>query len=260
MDNEYGDHPVDIDTIASALEVDDHVSQEDLLRAIFQSNIVPEAERDIFERLPSNSLRLSRLREAYRKKQSSQAIQYLNTRSKIKINTNLQIPSDGDFLLWRLKEHCLDYILAVSGFIGFWAATPNVAVDHNYVLTLDFAKPYRDYKGKYGKLGFDPKSRMLYIGKCKNDDVWLAMAPWAFIDGADEGVPPGHVTGDTRLSQSHYRMVIMFFAYLLKSIPDRGFTCHDPYGVSLDESEPGFGIHTNIMYMSLSQGTCKMDT
>lgn len=36
---------------------------------------------------------------------------------------------------------------------------------------------------------------MLYIGKCKNDDVWLAMAPWEFIDGGDEGAAAGHVTG-----------------------------------------------------------------
>ena len=36
--------PLDIDNIASAMEVDDPVAQEDLLRAIFQANVVPEAD------------------------------------------------------------------------------------------------------------------------------------------------------------------------------------------------------------------------
>ena len=238
---------MDINSIASALEVDDHVSQEELLQAIFQSNVVPEAERDTYERLQPHCLRLSRLREAYCKKQSSQAIHYLTTRNKIKIDADLHVPSDDDHLLWRLNDHCLDYILVVSGFIGFWAATPNVPVDHNYVLTLDLSKPYRDYKGKYGKLGFDPKGRMLYIGKCKNDDVWLALAPWEFIDSIDEGPPAGHVTGDTRLSKKHYHMMIMFLAFMLESISDRGFTCNDPYGVSLDDPDADVGIYTNIM-------------
>lgn len=252
IDTDFGNHPVDIDAIASALEVDDHISQEELLQALFQSNVVPEAERDNYERLPTHSLRLSRLREAYRKKQSSQAIQYLGMRNKIKIDSDLHIPSDDDHLLWRLNDHSLDYILVVSGHVGFWAATPNVPVDHNFVLSLDLSQPYRDYKGKYGKLGFDPKGRMLYIGKCKNDDVWLAMAPWEFIDGGDEGCPAGHVTGDTRLSKRHYRMIVMFFAYHLESISDRGFTCHNPYGASLDDPDSDFGIHTNIMYVYLS--------
>ena len=62
---DFGNHLVDIDAITSALEVDDHVSQEELLQALFQSNIIPEAEWDNYEHLPTHSLHLSRLREAY---------------------------------------------------------------------------------------------------------------------------------------------------------------------------------------------------
>lgn len=142
IDADFGDCPIDIDSIASALEVDDHVSQEELLQALFQSTVVPKGEWDNYERLSMRTLHLSQLQEAYRRKQSSQAIQYLGTRNKIKIDSDLKIPSDNDHLLWRLKDHCLDYILMVSGHIGFWAVTLNMPVDHNYVLSLDLSKLY----------------------------------------------------------------------------------------------------------------------
>jgi len=142
--------------------------------------------------------------------------------------------------------------MTVSASIGLWAATPNINVDHNYVFNLDLTKPYRDFKGKYGKLGFDPKGRILFIGKSRNDDVWLAMAPWSFFDDSADNMPAGHVTGDARLSTKHYRMLVMFFAYLLSQLPDRGFTCIDKYGIHLSDSDPCFFIYTNILYVSFS--------
>jgi hypothetical protein len=231
------------------LEVDDPIGQDELLQALFQSNVVPEAERDTFERLSPSSLHLSRLREAFRKKQSLQAIHYLSQRNKIKVDADLQVDPEDEHLLWRLKEHRLDYLLTVSSSIGLWAATPNTSVDPNFALNLDFKQPYRDFKGKYGKLGFDPKGRFLYIGKFRNDDVWLAMAPWSYIDGMANDVPAGHVTGDTRMTAAHYRMMVMFFAHVLSKIPDRPFTCDSPYGVSLTDARAHFTLYTNIWYV-----------
>lgn len=63
-------------------------------------------------------------------------------------------------------------------------------------MSMDLNKPYYDFKGKYGKLGYDPKERFLdfkkkyekleydpkgrflYLGKSRNNNIWLAMAPW----------------------------------------------------------------------------------
>jgi hypothetical protein len=249
-DDDLRDQPLDVDHIASALEADDPVTQEELLRAIFQANVIPEAERDSFERLKPVSLRLSRLRDAYMKKQYMQAIQFLDNRTKIKVDSDLQVDPNDDRLLWSLNDHRLDYLLTVSSSIGLWAATPRIQSDHNFALNLDFHQPYRNFKGKYGKLGFDPKERMLYIGRSKNDEVWLAMAPWTFLDGMADDVPPGHLTGDTRMSTPHYRMLVMFFAYILSSLEDRPFTCDDPYGPSVFNSNPNLSLYTNIMYVS----------
>lgn len=252
LDGDATDRPVDIDAIVAALEVDDACAQDDVLRTIFQSSIIPEGERDPYESLPFHSLRLSRLKEMFVKKQASQAINYLNLRCKIKIDDDMQFRSNHPSLFWDLREHRLDFLLTVSASIGLWAATPNVNVDHNYNFALDLKKPYRDFKGKYGKLGFDPKGRILFIGKSRNDDVWLAMAPWSFFDDSTDNMPAGHVTGDTRLSAKHYRMLVMFFAHLLSQLPDRGFTCIDKYGVHLSDPDPLFFVFTNIMYVLFS--------
>ena len=247
LDGNANEHPFDINAIASALEVEDGYTQDDLLRVLFQGGIVPERERDIFESLPVHSIQLSRLKDIYQKKQVSKAINQLNSRSKIKIDRDMQIPYDDKNIYWDLREHRLDYILTVSAEIGLWAATPNINTDHNYALTMDFKKPYRDFKGKYGKLGFDPKGKLLYLGRSQNDDVWLAMAPLTFFEESGESVPPGHVTGDTRLSTKHYRMIVMFFAHLLSNLAARGFTCIDTYGISLTDTDPCWFIHTNIL-------------
>lgn len=238
---------MDINCIASALEVDDGYSQDDVLRDLFQGGIVPEKERDHFESLPVQAIQLSHLKDIYMKKQTSKAIHLLNIRSKIKIDRDMQILSDDKNIFWGLREHRLDYLLTVSAEIGLWAATTNLTVDHNYVLSIDLNKPYRDFRGKYGKLGFDPKGRFLFLGKSRNDDMWLAMAPWSFFEDSGEQIPAGHVTGDTQLTTKHYRMTIMFIAHLLSHLHDRGFTCTDTYGISLTEGDPCFFIHMNIL-------------
>lgn len=113
----------------------------------------------------------------------------------------------------------------MSASIGLWAATPNLDADHNYVFNMDLSKLYRDFKGKYEKLGSDPKGRFLFLGKSRNDDVWLAMAPWTFFEDSSDHLAAGHITGDTRLSTKHYRMIVMFMAHVLTRLADRAFTC-----------------------------------
>ena len=227
--------------------MDDAYTQDDVLRDLFQGGIVPENEQDQFESLPLRNIRLSRLKDIYTNKQLSEAIRYLDYRCKIKIDPDMQVPFDDKDIFWGLREHRLDFLLTVSASIGLWAATPNVLVDHNYMFNLDFGKPYRDFKGKYGKIGFDPKGRFLFLGKSRNDDVWLARAPLSFFGNTSEDLAAGHVTGDTRLATKHYRMLVMFFAHILSRLADRAFTCINMYGISLTDANPCFFIHTNIL-------------
>ena len=242
-------HPLDLDDIPSSFQVDDHLSQDELLQAIFQPSIIPERERDSYEKLTPNSIHLSRLKDTYEKKQAYSAIQSLHQRLKIKVDSNLRCLLEDDNLLWDVKVNRLDYILTVADKIGLWPILPRSTSDHTYTFNLDLSKPYRNFKAKYARLGFDPKASILFIGTCRNDDVWLALVPHTFSQGVGCDLPPGYVTGDTRLSTSHYRMVVMFLAAAMASIPDRGFTCHNKYGASLHGSNPDFSMHTNILYV-----------
>jgi len=242
---------LDLDEIPSSFQVDDHVSQDELLQAIFQPTIIPENERDPYEKLTPSLIRLSRLKDTYEKKQGHTAIRFLNQRLKIKVDSDLRCLLEDDNLLWGVKVNRLDYILTVADKPGLWPILPNSSSNHTYAFNLDLSKPYRDFKAKYARLGFDPKGSMLLIGTCRNDDVWLALVPHTFTQGISRDLPPGYVTGDTRLSTPHYRILVMFLAVAMASIPERGFTCHNLYAVDLHSSYSDIAIYTNILYVSL---------
>lgn len=241
--------PVDISVAPVGMESDYHVTQDELLMGIFQGSQAPIKERDLFENVPFASVRLSKMKDVFEKKQSLQAIRQLDSRSRIHLDSALTFRSDSNMLLWNMKQHHLDYLMTVSSVIGLWAAIPNVRSDHTFSFKLILDQPYRDYKDKYGKLGFDPKGRMLFIGQCRNDNVWLAFCPWATLDKVADDVEAGYCTGDTRLSTAHYRMIIMFLAKALCSLSDHGFTLAADYNTDLDSPKADFYLSTNIMYV-----------
>jgi hypothetical protein len=187
------------------------------------------------------------LKEIYEKKQAHSAIGFLNQRLKIKVDSNLRCLLEEDNLLWDVKVNRLDYILTVADKIGLWPILPRSTTDHTYTFNLDLSKPFKDFKAKYARLGFDPKGSMLYIGTSRNDDVWLGLVPHTFSQGVGRDLPTGYVTGDTRLCTSHYRMVVMFLATAMASIPDRGFTCLNSYGPNPRALHADISMYTNIM-------------
>jgi hypothetical protein len=67
-------------------------------------------------------------------------------------------------------------------------------------------------------LGFDPAGRMLYIGQCNNEDIFLAMAPNAFLNGYITPSPAGRSSGTSTMSARHYRQAIMMLVYFLAKI------------------------------------------
>lgn len=170
----------------------------------------------------------------------------LKKRCVVHIDDDYQISVDGEGLVFDLSVHHLDYLLTVSSSIGLWAAIPSVLADHNFTVTLDFKKPYRDFKGKYGKLGFDPAGRMLYCGRAVNgDDIFIGMCPIDLIEGRETPTEAGFSTGDTRLSTAQHRILIMLFASALKGIEN--YDCWDTYGISLEQGPAFFDDCTNIM-------------
>ncbi|KAH8982112.1 hypothetical protein EDB86DRAFT_3086416 [Lactarius hatsudake] len=101
------------------------------------------------------------------------------------------------------------------------------------MLELDLQQPLREFRGKRGMVGFDTEGKMLYIGRARNEDVFVAMALNTFIQCEEEPCGAGYNTGRPQLSQRHYRQVVMMFAHFLVKIPELSFAT--PHGRSVYE-------------------------
>lgn len=239
----------DLGAIAVGLAASDPISQFEQQAAMFQ-RIHTEAAGDIeqaYARLQTSRVALSALKDAYNGQTHVTPLKAMTAKSSLKIDDDLVHSPTVDRLLWKATTHFLDYLLAVSSKQGLWATLPNIAQDHNYNIQIDLNRHYQRFHGKHGKLGFDPGGSMLYLGKCRSDEVWIACASKDIISGACEPVAAGICTGSTQLSTRHYRMIIDFLATCLASIPGKSFICFRPYQVPLDTPSVNWEQYNNIM-------------
>ena len=113
-------------------------------------------------------------------------------------------------------------LVCVSRDIGLAVLIPSQRY-HSFTFNFDFKQLHRQFSAKFAKLGFDAKSSFLFIGKSNtHDDVFIAWAPIESLHGQEERVEVGLCTGKTTLNQVHYRMTIIFFAYVLEKLGRRG--------------------------------------
>ena len=105
----------------------------------------------------------------------------------------------------------------------------------------------RDFKCKYGCLGFDPAGRMLYLGQRDGEDIWLGMLPQSFLDSYDDNLPAAYSSGYTCLTARHYRQLVMIIASVLHRMHNQAFYCHDIYEIDLDGALPYFEKFTDVM-------------
>ena len=240
---------MDIDDVQAGLLVSDPLDQDDVQLGMYQGVTTGSAEEIPFETLRSQKIRLSRLRRYHEMNHEIKAQGLLTGRTAIDVDPEYIIKTSSGDVLCDMADNYLDYVCTVGNSIGLWAAIPNVAHDFTFVFTLDLSLPIREFPTKHGQIGFDTSGRMLFIGKSRSEDVFLALAPKTFIAGLDKECPAGSSSGDTRLSKAHYRCVAMAFAKGLSKLNNRGFTCVQPYQIELGGTNPMFANHTNILYV-----------
>lgn len=108
-------------------------------------------------------------------------------------------------------------------------------------------------------LGFDPAGRMLYIGQCNNEDIFLAMAPNAFLNGYITPSPAGRSSGTSTMSACHYRQAIMMLVYFLAKIQTKSFhIAGSVYEQDLDSATANFymitdALHDDYFYLNFEQ-------
>ncbi|KAG1720751.1 hypothetical protein EDB19DRAFT_1835830 [Suillus lakei] len=172
------------------------------------------------------------------RKDKAGAASFLLRRTNLRIDPQFTYATDDGKLLWDASRHFLDFVLVVSGAIGLDAFLPNTISDHTFTVTLDFRLQTRQFRPKFGKLGFDPTGSMMAIGNGGACELWLGFCPLvnmedlSVADGAPLLNEKKH--GDTRLSSRHFRMAVMFIAYALAKIPTMPIHLMHTYGTDED--------------------------
>ena len=224
----------------------DSLNPQELYEAIWRTD--GNTDQTAYNKLPCINVQLQSLQAAYETSNINKALSYLHRRCNIKIDEeqNCVDVSDPDYCFSADKSF-IDYYMVIGKNIGLEMFLPMVPIP-NFSVTLNLKVPYKEFRAKYAKLGFNPVDSMLYAGNCLAEDFWIAMAPNEFFSmdsGSTTKVMGANM--DTRLSTRHYRIVIAFLACALSKLQERGYYSYGPYDIDLDAAHPYFEDHTNIM-------------
>ena len=241
--------PTDISEIPEALAVDQDdipTPQSDLLKEIIGSTFfLPSAQE--FYNMNTKQLNLSKLRDLYERKDES-AVSLLSSRHEIHIDDSLLLKMGTGQICMNTRSSMIDYHLTVGNCLGFSPLLPNVLSDHQFCFDMNLKMPIKDFKCKNAMLGFDPAGRMLFLGRCRNEDVFLAMAPNEFLQGHYTPTRAGYSTGPTVMSRRHYRQIVMMIAHFLAKVEDLPYLNDQPvYNLILDSEHPDFKSITDVL-------------
>jgi hypothetical protein len=248
---QHAKNPTDISLVPDDLAAypGDALEQSAILTEIIGTRIRERSFEERFNNMPQNRLKLSALRSLYNAR-DKRAVNLLSTRHTVQIDEEFKVPLGTGQAKINTDQSMIDYRLTVANSIGFSALLPNAVSSINFCFTMDLQRPYTSFKGKHATLGFDPAGSMLYIGRRNDEDVFLAMAPDAFLRGETEPCPAGFTSGSPVMSKRHYRQMVMMLAHFLECIPHLAFAnTFSVYEQDLESSKPNFERITNILYV-----------
>ena len=228
--------PTDATLVPDALtsDADDCPGQEEVRKQMIGTGLADISQFDSQDR---QRVKLSQLKKVY-ERDNENALNMLTERWGVEIDESFRLRVGSGKVMMHTDETKLDYHLTVANCIGLSALLPNTTTSIQFTLEMDLKKPYREFKGKHGMVGFDTRARMLYIGKCMSEDVFLAMAPKKFISGKGEGCKAGHSTGSPLMSRRHSRMVRLMLLHFLTRTRHRSFcVTGDIYKHDIDKGE-----------------------
>ncbi|KAG1769738.1 hypothetical protein EV702DRAFT_1049616 [Suillus placidus] len=232
--------PFNLDEAPSGIESEDPLQQREVFDGIFLAREGQDDDGPTWEQTPICNMPLSAFERAFRRKDKAGAASFLLRRTNLRIDPQFTYAPDDGRLLWDASKHFLDFILVVSGAIGLDAFLPNTISDHTFTVTLDFRLQTRQFRPKFGKLGFDPTGSMMAVGNGGACELWLGFCPLTNIEDVSEADEAPLLNekkhGDTRLSTRHFRMATMFIAYALAKIPTLSFHLMHTYGTDEDFS------------------------
>lgn len=247
-------HPFDLSVIPENLEVDDPLPQSVAQDAVLSMQLgdVDESAR-FYAQTPTFST-LGSLRRIYERTDKAKASSLLSSRHRVQYDhSDYVTPSNSDNVRWSVDRHYIDMLVCVGRDIGLGAIIPNQVMNSLYSIQLNFRHRSKEFRAKHNRLGFDPTGCMLWIGNMpsSSDDIWIA---WAQENSDEED---NTIPSNTCLSEQHYRIGIMFFAFVLSKCGYRDVVVHNQYPDistldAVNEATNFLYVDSNIMTASIS--------
>jgi hypothetical protein len=197
--------PTDIAIVPEALQVDDGdeaTPQSRVMREIVGAKI-DLTSLDEFYKMTPKELKLSTL-ERFHTRRDKNALSLLASRHNVVVDEAFTLKMGAGQIRMDTTSSKIDYHLTVGNCLGLSPLLPNARSDPRFTFEMDVKGNIREFKGKHAMLGFDLAGRMLYIGKCRGEDVFLAMAPNEFLEGHYQPTRAGYSTGKSQMTRRHY--------------------------------------------------------
>ena len=235
LDDGDHDEPFDVTAVPRPLAAEDAPSQQEVEAAIYgHSDDQPIDHIMQFKSLRASSVSFNRLQHMKETSDRKGAMRLLSSRHRLEIDDEYKLdPTDRDTVV-ASGPHYLDFVMYIGARRGLDAVLPNVEVDGSWFMEFDTSMTMRLWpQGKSSKLPFDAHGRLLYIGKVRQEQVWISMVP-------NEWLQPDHpfnATGNwpvlrsrtTAMESDHASMVLMFIAKTFSDRRLQDFHCHDEY-------------------------------
>ena len=145
-----------------------------------------------------------------------------------------------------IDDHCIDFIQFVGRYIGLSAIIPNNNVDISWTFKMQLPSQAYNFKStKHGRLGFDPAGRMIFLGYCRQQTVWIAIVHESFFrPDLGDTAPPGTSSGH-HVTRNQFRKFCLYLAACMSHLAIGDIYCRDPFA---DPDIPGqFERSTNIL-------------
>lgn len=241
--------PTDIGTIPDLLAVDEDdtiTPQSDVMTEIIGTTLYLRTAEEFFKH-DARVLKLSRLKEFYERKDKN-VLSLLASRHNVVIDEEFKLQKGVGQIRMDTTSSKIDYHLTVGNCLGFSPLLPNLQSDIGFCFELDMKGQIREFKGKNAMLGFDPARKMLYVGRCRNENVFLAMAPNEFLRGHYQPTRAGYSTGPSMMSRRHYRQVAMMLTHFLAGVRELPFVnTESVYSLDLESDVPDFHGITDVL-------------
>lgn len=244
---EGGIQGTDLSEVPDELVADkeDRVDQSVVLKEIIGTTI--PADENEFEEMGVGRVKLSTLKRYYEKEDES-AVRLLKGRHEIQVDEEFRLRMGTGQIQMKTEKNLIDFHLTVGNCMGFSPLLPNAASDHQFEFEMDLKKPHVGFKGKHGMLGFDPAGRMLYLGHCRNENVYLAMAPNEFLEGGFVATEAGRSSSSSVMSRRHYRQVVMMISHFMEKVAHLPYlNIESVYKQDLESNSTNFWEVTDVL-------------